>query len=40
MMLISPKPKVIFLRMLSPRKRLTVLADVAVRLTDKSAKKK
>ena len=36
-MLISPKPKVKFLRMLSPRRRLTVLADVPVRLTDKSA---
>ena len=37
LMLISPKPKVKFLRMLSPRRRLTVLADVPVRLTDKSA---
>ena len=39
-MLIAPKPKVRFLRMLPPRKRLTILADVAVRLTDKSTRNK
>ena len=37
-MLFSPKQNVRFLRMLSPRRRLTVLANVAVKLTDNSAK--